>query len=118
MKGKVYVYVDSADAQFRENLRAVCYKRGMKNYEFIGSTKKPILDRVRFEDLLFTWNEKLIAKNCKNVIREYKTSVVGDTGKRADGNDHAINAEEYGFAPFYDKMNRWLTMKTISSKEN
>lgn len=118
MKGKVYVYVDSADAQFRENLKSVCRRRGMRNYEFIGSTKKPILDRVRFEDLLFTWNEKLIAKNCKNVIREYKTSVVGDLGKRADGNDHAINAEEYGFAPFYDKMNRWLTMKTISSKEN
>lgn len=112
LKGTIYVFVDSADVGFRQSLEDVFEKLGMRNYRFIASTKKPILDRVRYEDLLYSFSEKLISSKCKNLIREISTSKTGKNGSaRADGNDHAINADEYGHASMVGQMMRYKNEK-------
>lgn len=118
MKGRIYVWVDNADIGFRQNLENICRSRKMYNYIFNGSTKTSILNRVRFEDLLFTWGDKLICSNCTNLIREFKSATGDDKGNiRADGNDHAINTDEYGFAPVVERMRRYKDFKPLDIKK-
>ena len=112
MKGQILVYVDCADLGTRQNLEVVARARGLNDVRFIPSTKIKIDNRVRFIRLLMGYGQYLISKNCKNLIREIKASRVGEKGEaRADGNDHSINANEYGWTPIVPRMKRWATFK-------
>lgn len=107
-------YVDCADTGFRDNMEAVAMDRpNLSNCFFKGSTKLPILTRVRFENLLQSMGEELFCRACKNLIRETKNSRKAKTGKcREDFDDHAINAAEYAWAPVSARIRRWGSFKS------
>jgi phage terminase large subunit len=111
-EGIVTFYIDSADIGFRQGLELVARKRGHLNFRFIGSTKFKIQTRVDFIRLLMAWDEFLISEACPNLIREMKNARKGEDGEaREDGDDHAINANEYAWAPYMRRVGRWKSFK-------
>jgi phage terminase large subunit len=112
MKGKINIYVDSADVGFRQSLEVKLREHGIYGCECYGSTKRPIRTRVSFTNLLMAYGDFLVCDRCKNLIREIKNCRKGEgNAARADGNDHIINAHEYSVSSFYPSLNRWKTFK-------
>ena len=112
MKGTIYVYVDIADTGFRQGLDLATRKRGIYDVKYIGSTKLKIQTRIDFNRLQMAWEEYLVCDVCENLIRELRSCHVSDDGRpRDDGNDHAINADEYAIAPNLNRMVRWKGFK-------
>lgn len=113
LKGKIPIYVDSADSGgFRQGLEMEAKRQGMFNCVFQPSTKLRILSRIDFANHLMAYQDFLVSKNCENLIREIRLCKRGDNGKaREDINDHAINACEYAWAPFARSLTRWKDMK-------
>lgn len=112
MKGKVNIYIDSADVGFRQSLEVKLREHGIYCCECYGSTKRAIRTRVSFTNLLMAYGDFIVCDRCKNLIREIKNCRKGEgNAARADGNDHIINAHEYSVAPFYTSLNRWKTFK-------
>lgn len=112
MKGTILVYVDCADIGFRQGLELVAKKKGLFNIRFQGSTKIKIQSRVDFIRLIMAWGEYLISEACPNLAREIRNSRKGEKGEvREDLDDHAINSNEYAWAPIINRMKRWKTFK-------
>lgn len=112
MKGVILVYVDCADIGFRQGLEMLAKQKGIYNIRFIGSTKMRIQTRVDFERLLMAWGNIVISNACENLIREIKNSHKGENGEpREDFDDHAINANEYAWAPIISRLKRWGSFK-------
>lgn len=112
MKGTINIFVDSADIGFRQSLEIKLREYGIFNCNVMASTKRPIRTRISFTNLLMAYGEFLICDRCKNLIREFKNCRKGEGNvARADGNDHIINANEYGFAIMYPKVVRWADYK-------
>ena len=109
LKGRTTLFVDSGSEGFRYDLMLEC-ARQQTEHAFVGtlSTKEKIVSRVDFERLMMGWGDFLVSEDCKNLIREF--SVIRndpETGMRENNNDHAINADEYGWAPLRNLMSRW-----------
>lgn len=112
MKGMINVYVDCADIGFRQGLELEARKQRLYNVQFIPSTKIKIQTRVDFVRWLMAFGEFLVSEACPNLTRELKNSRRGAKGEcREDIDDHAINANEYGWAPLTTKLKRWKTFK-------
>lgn len=114
MKMGINVYIDCADIGFRQAIDDTARKRGLYNVRFIGSTKLPIHNRIVVENHLMAYGEFLVSEACSNLIREIKSCRQGTKGEpRADTNDHAINASEYGWAPIGYYLMRWKNIKLL-----
>ena len=112
MKGTINVYVDSADLGFRQSLELEARKRGIYNVVFNPASKISIQSRIDFSRQLMAYGNFKVCDQCKNLIRELKNSRKGEKGEpRKDTDDHAINAHEYGWAPFRHSIIRWKTFK-------
>lgn len=112
MKGQILVYVDSADIGFRQGLELEAKKQGLYNAVFLPSTKIRIQSRVDFIRLIMSFGEFLISEACPNLYRELRNARRGKDGKcREDIDDHAINANEYAWAPIINRLKRWKTFK-------
>ena len=112
MKGTILVYVDCADIGFRQGLELVARYNGLTNVRFMPSTKIRIQTRVDFIRLIMAMGEFLISDNCKDLAREIKNSRKGENGRpREDLDDHAINANEYAWAPIIGRLKRWSKYK-------
>ena len=112
MKGQILVYVDCADIGFRQGLELEAKKQGLWNVAFLPSTKMRIQSRVDFIRLIMSFGEFLISEACPNLYRELKNARRGKNGKcREDIDDHAINANEYAWAPIINRLKRWKTFK-------
>lgn len=113
LKGRIPVYVDSADSGgFRQGLELEARRQGLLSCVFQPSTKLRILSRIDFSNHLMAYQDLLVSRNCPNLIREIRQCKRGDGGRpREDVNDHAINAFEYGWAPYARLMTRWKDMK-------
>lgn len=110
MKGTVNVFIDSADVGFRQVLEMKAREYGIYNIEINASTKTPIQGRVDWERLMFSYGDLLVNEKCPNLIRELKNSRRGKKGEaRENIDDHAINAFEYGIAPFRNDFTLWKT---------
>ena len=115
MKGTINVYIDSADIGFRQLLEICAKDFRMPNglllnsrVRFYAATKTPIWGRVQFERVMFGFGDMQMTDRCKNLKREIKNSRKGERGEaRVDGNDHQINAFEYGWSPFRQLFVRW-----------
>ena len=101
------VFIDSADqATITE---CVKYKRlhGCI-YDFVPAWKKmPVIDRINLECGWLAHGDHLIlAGACAPMIREYN-AYSWDTkhpDQPEDRNDHTINAEQYAWLPYKDKI--------------
>ena len=112
MKGQILVYVDCADIGFRQGLELEAKKQGLYNVAFLPSTKMRIQSRVDFIRLIMSFGEFLISEACPNLYRELKNARRGKNGKcREDIDDHAINANEYAWAPIINRLKRWKSFK-------
>lgn len=114
MKGTILVYVDCADSGgFRQGLELEARRQHLYNVRFIASTKLMIESRVYFTRQLMAYEDYRISEKCENLIREIKNARMADNGRvREDTDDHAINANEYAWAPIAPMLKSWKTFKT------
>lgn len=112
LRGGVVVYVDSASRGYREGLELEAKRQGLTGVAFMASTKLPIIDRVMFCRRLMGFGEFLVSDDCPNLQREIRNSRVGEKKRaREDFDDHAINANEYAWAPLLPWLRRWKEYK-------
>jgi phage terminase large subunit len=99
------IFIDSADRASITELKK--YKRENGSiYNFLPAWKKmKILDRLNLQIGWMAKGQYLIADRCKNSIREYNSySWQEDKNEPEDGHDHTINANQYAFLPFVNKI--------------
>ncbi|WP_312093450.1 terminase large subunit domain-containing protein [Aminipila sp.] len=99
------VFIDNADA----GTILECQKYKKHNgcvYVFNPAWKKTqIIDRLNLESGWLAHEDFLIVDTCKESIRERNTySWKEDKDEPEDGNDHCINADQYSWLPFKDKI--------------
>ena len=101
------VYIDSADqATILE-----CQKYARQNgciYNFVPAWKKTkIIDRINLQSGWLAHGDSLIVREfCKPLIDEYNLYSWKEDkdNEPEDRNDHAINAEQYGWLPYKDRI--------------
>lgn len=97
-------WVDSAEQLIKKSME----RRGIINVH--NSLKKPIVDRIRFLDLMFSLGRASIYKDCKESIRAVQSAVwttKGDTETRLDNgtsNIDSLDAAEYSFEKYMRDM--------------
>lgn len=107
------IFVDSADVGFRQMLQKEFEIRRDYNKSCYQSTKLSVQTRVDFEKIMMGWGNLIVCDRCKNLIRELRNAHRDPKGRaRADGDDHAITAAEYGFTPLLGDVHRWKQFKT------
>ena len=112
MKGRIPIYVDSADSGgYRAALADEARRQGEMGVTLMESTKHRITSRIAFANHMMAYQDFLVSKACPNLIREIKQCRRGKGKAREDINDHAINACEYAWAPFMREMPRWRELK-------
>ncbi len=104
-----YVYIDSADSATLTEARK--FKRNNPcMYEFMKSTKLKNIDRIYIE---LGWMQEnaegniyhYIVDECKEHIKELNAYAwKEDKHEPEDRNDHTINANQYGWTPYRDKV--------------
>lgn len=101
------VFIDSADQA--TILECQKYKRAHGSiYTFNPAWKKTtIIDRINLQAGWMAHGDYLIVDTCKASIRELNTySWKEDKDEPEDRNDHTINADQYSWLPFRDKIGR------------
>lgn len=112
MKGMIPVFVDCADTASIDTLTAFAKRIGLLGIQFIPSTKISILNRVEYARTLMGFGDYVVFDTCPNLIREIEASRKGNKGEpRENLDDHAINADEYGWFPFTGNMRQWKDYK-------
>ncbi len=99
------VFIDSADQA--TILECQKYKRANGCiYMFQSAWKKTtIIDRINLECGWLAHEESLIVDTCKESIKERNTySWKEDKDEPEDRNDHTINADQYSWLPFKDRI--------------
>ena len=100
------VFIDSADqATITEIMK---YKRHHPcAYVFIGAYKKlKNIDRINIQLGWFHTGHYLVCENCKNHINELDSYawLEDKDNTPEDANDHTINASQYAWIPYIDKI--------------
>lgn len=77
-----------------------------KVYSIAGSWKKmKIVDRLHLQLAWFATDSYLVLQHCTHHIHELNVySWKEDKYEPEDGNDHTINASQYGFLPYRDMI--------------
>lgn len=111
----IMCYVDCADSGgFIDGLELQCRNIGVFNVVFNKASKIPILTRVYFEDLFFSYGDIIISKRCSNLIREIRNARKSKDGRpREDYDDHCLNAWEYAWIPNRKRLKKWREIKEI-----
>ncbi|QIB68256.1 terminase [Aminipila butyrica] len=99
------VFIDSADSG--TILECQKYKRAHGSpYVFQGAWKKTVnIDRINLQGGWMAHDDFLIVEDCKECIRELNLySWKDDKDEPEDRNDHTVNATQYAWLPFKDKI--------------
>lgn len=107
LKGRVMVFIDSADIGFLDGLQKQLDSRGMIGIvRCAKASKTKIITRVDYERFLMAWGNLLFSNRVPNLVREIKHARMDSkTAKiRADFDDHALNAFEYAYIPWFRRM--------------
>jgi PBSX family phage terminase large subunit len=97
-------WVDSAEQLIKKSME----RRGIINVR--NSLKNPIVDRIRFLDLMFSLGRASIYKDCKETIRAVQSAVwttMGDKETRLDNgtsNIDSLDAAEYSIEKYMRDM--------------
>lgn len=108
------IFIDSADQA--TILECQKYKRAHGSiYTFNPAWKKTaIIDRINLQAGWLAHGDFLIVDTCKEYIRELNTySWKEDKDEPEDRNDHAINADQYSWLPFRDKIGKLGVPKNL-----
>jgi hypothetical protein len=101
------VYIDSEDAG--TILECQKYKRQNGSlYNFVGAFKKTkVLDRLMLESGWMARGDWIILDTCRESLRELDVySWKEDKADPEDGNDHTVNARQYGWLPYKSEIGR------------
>lgn len=99
------VFVDSADQATLTELWK--YRRAKPcPYIFHPSHKIPIIDRINLQLGWLHAGDYLVLDHCGAHIRELETYSYGDDDRPEDGHDHTINACQYGWIPYLERIGR------------
>lgn len=95
------VFIDSADQATKTELIKYKRKKGCI-YSFVDSYKKVvILDRINLQLGWLQTGHYLVSESCPEHIRELEIySWQEEKDEPEDGNDHTINASQYGWIPY------------------
>lgn len=99
------IFIDSADQATITELKK--YKRANGCiYNFLPAWKKTkIIDRLNLQSGWMAREDFLIVNSCTHSISEYNAySWKDDKFEPEDANDHTINANQYAFLPFVNKI--------------
>lgn len=99
------IFIDSADQATITEMNKYLL-RNPRVYSVAGSWKKmSIVDRLHLQLGWFSKDDYLILDHCTHHIRELNVySWKEDKYEPEDGNDHTINASQYGFLPYKDMI--------------
>lgn len=111
LKGVITCFVDSGDQGSIDDLVFLARQKYLPNLKFMQSTKKPIMQRIRFVNQLMGFQRVRFSVDCKHLVREIKNCHEGKGKPREDVNDHAINAFEYGATPLFPLTKEWANFK-------
>lgn len=99
------VFVDSADQATLTELWK--YRRARPcPYIFHPSHKIPVIDRINLQLGWLHDGNYLVLEHCGGHIHELETYSYGDDGKPEDGHDHTINACQYAWIPYLERIGR------------
>jgi PBSX family phage terminase large subunit len=95
------VYVDSADSATLSEL-AKHKRRDGSAYTFEPAFKRmTVINRLRLQQGWLTSGDYLIVNSCKEYLHEFSCyRWKEDKDEPEDGNDHCINATQYGWLPY------------------
>lgn len=99
------VFIDSADQATILECQKYKKRHGCI-YMFGGAWKKTtIIDRINLQSGWMAHGDFLIVEDCKECIRELNTySWQEDKDKPEDANDHTINADQYSWLPYKERI--------------
>jgi len=101
------VFVDSADQATITECQK--YKRvHALNFNFVNAYKKTkIIDRINLQNGWIATKKYLVVDKCEQHIREHNLySWLPNKDEPEDANDHTINASQYAFLPFKEKIGK------------
>ncbi len=75
-------------------------------YMFFPSHKIPVTDRIRLQLGWLQSGEYLVLEHCEEHIRELSVYLWADDGRPEDRNDHTINACQYAWTPYRDRIGK------------
>lgn len=100
-----HAFVDSADQATITELWK--YRRAHPcPYIFHPSYKIPVIDRVNLQVGWLHNGDYLVLDHCAEHIRELETYCYDDAGRPEDGRDHTINACQYAWIPYQERIGR------------
>lgn len=101
------VYIDSADQATITECQKYKRQHGCI-YEFEPAWKKmPIIDRIHLEEgWLHNGQHLIVRESCRPLIQEYNAYSwkEGTDNEPEDRNDHTVNAEQYSWLPYKEKI--------------
>ncbi len=99
------IFIDSADQATILECRKYVREHGTV-YSFHAAWKQTkIIDRINLQSGWMAHGDYLIVDTCKETIREMNTySWQEKKDEPEDGNDHCINADQYSWLPYKDKI--------------
>lgn len=99
-----YIYIDSADQATITECNK--YKKQYGSiYNFINAYKKmKVIDRINLQLGWLATDNFYVVEHCKEYIHELNTYSWTEDGQPEDGNDHTINAVQYGFLPYVGEI--------------
>lgn len=100
------VYIDSADQATITEANKIKREHGLI-YDFVPAWKKlPIIDRINLQLGWIATGKYIVASHCVKHIREMETYSWDEKKDNTpeDKNDHTINANQYAWIPYKDKI--------------
>ena len=101
------VYIDSADQATITECQKYKRLHGCA-YDFVPAWKKmQVIDRINLEcGWLAHGDHLIVAESCAPLVREYNTYSWDEKKDNVpeDRNDHAVNAEQYSWLPYREKI--------------
>lgn len=99
------IFIDSADQGTITECQK--YRKNMsRSYSIFPAWKQTkVIDRINLQNGWIARKNYLIVETCKNHIKEHNTySWQPNKDEPEDGNDHTINASQYSWLPYKEKI--------------
>lgn len=105
------IFIDSADQATILECQKYKKRHGCI-YVFGGAWKKTvIIDRINLQSGWMAHGDFLVVEDCTESIKELNTySWQEDKDKPEDGNDHTINADQYSWLPYKERIGNVVKM--------
>ena len=111
-------FIDNADQATITECKKYKREKGTV-FNFAGAWKKTtVINRINLQLGWIAQGYYLVLEHCKNHIKELETySWKEDKYEPEDGNDHTINASQYGWLPYISKIGTTMIRKNNNMED-